>query len=193
MTELEIRDPDMLRREVEQERLASVPSGSSPTAHLSSTTTTTTTTTTTASPPVVTVTGPTEWDWRQSYCYWELAHKSSTTAIQYGETSKNSDKACQPTWADQFSINSGFSLELLRDCNLVVKVKRPSRFFGKIKLISQGIVHLADHLIDFGTSATSIKIDVPVLTSNASGSSTPSSVVCLVTITDTSQEPAVGA
>lgn len=76
------------------------------------------------------------WDWRKTYCEWRLLHSNSAAPLACGVTSQHLDPSCAPSWsATEFPIDSVSSVEMLRECRLVVRVKRPSRCLGILKWV----------------------------------------------------------
>lgn len=90
---------------------------------------------------IIGINGLSAWDWRETYCSWQLVHPSTSTQIASGSTAPHSDGAVPPPWRDvEFALRNVTSIEMLRQCLLAVKVKRPSRCLGIVKLVGEGLV-----------------------------------------------------
>lgn len=112
------------------------------------------------------------WDWRRMYCKWEVVHAKSASVVASGSTSQHADETSAPSWrAVGFTITSGIeSIEFLRECELHVKLKRPSRWLGVVKLVSEGSLAMSDVIESFGC----VTVDITL----ASGSSRNHALVC---------------
>ncbi|TMW59594.1 hypothetical protein Poli38472_004663 [Pythium oligandrum] len=68
-------------------------------------------------------------DWRLMYCSWELVDQKQSVVLESGQTIQNphENPQQQSFWLQSFVLKSVVTVAQLRECELVVTLKRPSR------------------------------------------------------------------
>jgi hypothetical protein len=98
---------------------------------------------------VASITGLSAWDWRRVYCKWQLLHTpSGASPVAASSTPHHADASIAPSWPAVEFVVAGVSTEaMLRECTLIVRVKRPSRCLGIVKYVhrAKAFVCLDDH------------------------------------------------
>jgi hypothetical protein len=85
---------------------------------------------------IAAIDGLTAWDWRKVYCKWQLVHPNAEAPLASGSTPVHGDYEAPPSWeALEFAITRVESIEMLRQCRLHVRIKRPSRCLGIVKCV----------------------------------------------------------
>jgi hypothetical protein len=85
--------------------------------------------------------GLNEWDWRRTYCKWQLLYGESKTPLAAGVTAQHTDFASPPNWkssSPSFALSCVVSVDMLRECRLAIRLKRPSRFVVTTKYVALG-------------------------------------------------------
>lgn len=120
------------------------------------------------------------WDWSRTYCKWAIVHTKTNLQLASGATTQHADDSCEPSWKTiGFSITDVESIDVLRECRLVVRLKRPSRWLGVVKVISAGSVSLGDVIAgDTNPNGHCVAIDIPM----GQASQSKTSVSCEMSI-----------
>ncbi|TMW69653.1 hypothetical protein Poli38472_001809 [Pythium oligandrum] len=87
-------------------------------------------------------------DARLAYCTWELVNRSKSVRVGEGRTIQNPhDGPVQSWWQEAFVVSGIKSPDDLRECELVVEVKRPSklslrsdRFVGRGSIVLRSVI-----------------------------------------------------
>ncbi|TMW69647.1 hypothetical protein Poli38472_001803 [Pythium oligandrum] len=117
-------------------------------------------------------------DSRLAYCTWEIVN-ASRSLLSAGETIQNpNDGDVQSWWQEAFVLSGMQSVHDLRDCELVVEVKRPSKLVLRSdRFVARGSVRLADVLPnDTNQVVDQFRIVVPL--TKKDGSVTGASIEC---------------
>jgi hypothetical protein len=80
--------------------------------------------------------GLSSWDSYKVLCAWQLVHPTSAAPLAFGTTEPISSDSATITWPPTPNRVMGVaSIAMLRECRLLVQVKRASRLLGKLKCV----------------------------------------------------------